>query len=308
VTDRRAGRAFAAAACALSVATLAAAPPQVFRAATDVVLLDVTVTDRADHFVGGLDQSAFQVFEDGAVQPIKVFSRDPQPIALSLLLDTSTSMEPRIGIAQTAAIGFAHRLGPRDQAQVIAFDSQAQVLQTFTADQAALERAIRSAHVGGSTSLYMAVYIALSDLGKVRAATPGDLRRQAIVVLTDGEDTSSLLDYDSVEDMAKRSDVTVYAIGLQATDEATHGFNEGEFVLRSLAQDTGGRAYFILKTADLNAVYQQIADELANQYMIGYTSTSHRLDGAWRHIAVTVNREGASVRTKSGYFAPQGWR
>jgi len=305
MTDRRAGRAFATAACALSVATLAAAPPQVFRAATDVVLLDVTVTDGADHFVGGLDQSAFHVFEDGVVQPIKVFSRDPQPIALSLLLDTSTSMEPRIDIAQTAAIGFAHRLGPRDQAQVIAFDSQAQVLQTFTADQAALERAIRSAHVGGSTSLYMAVYIALSDLGKVRAATPDDLRRQAIVVLTDGEDTSSLLDYDSVEDMAKRSDVTVYAIGLQGTDEATHGFNEGQFVLRSLAQNTGGRAYFILTTAALNSVYQQIADELANQYMIGYTSTNHRLDGAWRHIAVTVDRDGASARTKSGYFAPQ---
>jgi Ca-activated chloride channel family protein len=217
-------------------------------------------------------------------------------------------MEPRIGIAQTAAIGFAHRLGPRDLAQVIAFDSQAQVLQAFTADQAALERAIRLTHVGGSTSLYMAVYIALSDLGKVRAATPDDLRRQAIVVLTDGEDTSSLLDYDSVEDMAKRSEVTVYAIGLQATGEATRGFNEGEFVLRSLTQDTGGRAFFVLKSPDLNSVYQQIADELANQYMIGYTSTNHRLDGAWRHIAVAVDREGAMARTKSGYFAPQGWR
>jgi Ca-activated chloride channel family protein len=308
VIGRRAGRAAATAACALSVATLAAAPQQVFRGGTDVVLLNVTVTDHADHFVGGLDQSAFHVFEDGVLQPIKVFSREPQPIALSVLLDTSTSMEPRIGIAQAAAIGFARRLGPRDLAQVIAFDSQAQVLQTFTADQAALERAIRSTHVGGSTSLYMAVYIALSDLGRVRAATPEDLRRQAIVVLTDGEDTSSLLDYDSVEDMAKRSDVTVYAIGLRSTGDAARGFNEGEFVLRSLAQDTGGRAFFVLKAADLNTVYQQIADELANQYMIGYTSTNHRLDGAWRRIAVAVDREGATARTKGGYFAPQGWR
>jgi len=308
MTARRAGRAAVVTACALSVATLTAAPRQVFRGGTDVVLLNVTVTDHADHFVGGLDQSAFHVFEDGAVQPIKVFSREPQPIALSLLLDTSTSMEPRIDITKAAAIGFARRLGPHDLAQVIAFDSQARVLQAFTADQAALERAIRGAHVGGSTSLYMAVYIALSDLGKVRAATPDDLRRQAIVVLTDGEDTSSLLDYDSVEDLAKRSDVTVYAIGLRSTGEATKGFNEGEFVLRSLAQDTGGRAFFVLKTADLNSVYQQIADELADQYMIGYTSTNHRLDGAWRRIAVTVDREGTTARTKSGYFAPQGRR
>jgi Ca-activated chloride channel family protein len=308
MTLRRAGQAAAMAACALSLATLTAAPQQVFRGGTDVVLLNVTVTDRADHFVGGLDQGAFHVFEDGAAQPIKIFSREPQPIALSLLLDTSTSMEPRIGIAQAAAIGFARRLGPHDLAQVIGFDSQAQVLQAFTGDQAALERAIRSARVGGSTSLYMAVYIALSDLGRVRAATPDDLRRQAIVVLTDGEDTSSLLDYDSVEDMAKRSDVTIYAIGLKSTGEATRGFNEGEFVLRSLAQDTGGRAFFVLKPPDLNSVYQQIADELADQYMIGYTSTNHRLDGAWRRIAVTVDREGTTARTKSGYFAPQGWR
>ena len=307
----RAARLSAAAVVVVVVAggaAVLAAQQQVFRGGTDVVLLPVTVTDHADHLVGGLDQSAFHVFEDGIPQPIAVFSREPQPISLSLLLDTSTSMEARLPIAQTAAIGFAKRLGPRDQAQVIGFDSQAQVLQPFTADQAALERAIRSTHAGGSTALYMAVYIALSDLDKVRATSREDLRRQAIVLLTDGEDTSSLLDYDQVQEMAKRSEVTVYAIGMKGPDEVTRGYNEAEYVLRSLAQDTGGRAYFVTKTTDLNDVYQHIADELANQYMIGYTSTNHRLDGAWRHIGVVVDRAGASARTRSGYFAPLGWR
>jgi Ca-activated chloride channel family protein len=304
VTQGRAWPMLAAAACALSFAHGHAAP-QVFRGGTDVVLLPVTVTDHAGHLVGGLDQSAFHVFEDGAPQQISVFSRDPQPIALSLLLDTSTSMETRISIAQTAAIGFARRLGPRDAAQVIAFDSQAQVLQPFTNDHALLERAIGSAHVGGSTSLFMAVYIALSDLEKVRAATPDDLRRQAIVVLSDGEDTSSLVDYDQVHEMAKRSAVTIFTIGLKTSTEGLHGFNEAEFVLRSLAQDTGGRAYFVVKTADLNSVYQQIADELANQYMIGYTSTNRRLDGAWRRVALAIDHEGAVARTRSGYYAPR---
>src|SRR5262249_31714865 len=126
------------------------------------------------------------------------------------------------------------------------------------------------------------------------------------VLLSDGEDTSSLLDYDQVRDMAKRSKATtVYAIGLKAPDEQVHGFNEAEYVLRTLTQDTGGRAYFITQASELNSVYQQIADELANQYMIGYTSTNHKRDGAWRRVTVTVDRPGAIARTRSGYFAPQ---
>lgn len=311
------GRVLAAAVCLVSGVALCHAQ-RIFRGVTDLVILPVTVTDHGDHLVGGLNQNDFQVFEDGAPQSIKAFSRDPQPIALSLLIDTSASMEPRMDVVKAAATGFVRRLGARDVAQVIAFDSQAQVLQPFTADQPALERAIRSTKAGGSTSLYMAVYIALNDLESVHAKTATDataeaqtgatdLHRQAIVLLSDGEDTSSLLDYESVEDRAKRSDVTIYAIGLK-TGEAPKGFNEGEFVLRSLTQDTGGRAYFVAKMDDLGTVYQAIADELANQYMIGYTSSNHRLDGAWRQVAVRVDHPETIARTKSGYFGPQGSR
>ncbi len=305
MTKDRGGRRIALAAVLLAIGWTVAVPAQVFRAGTDVVFLPTTVTDHSNHPIGGLDQDAFHVFEDGALQPIKLFSREPQPIALSLLLDTSTSMERRLGIVQEAAIGFSKRLGPRDVAQVIGFDSQAQVLQTFTSDHAALEKAIHGAHAGGSTALYMAVYIALSDLQKVRAASKDEIRRQAIVLLSDGEDTSSLLDYDQVRDMAKRTEVTVYAIGLRSGDEQIHGFNEAEYVLRTLTQDTGGRAYFIKEAQELNSVYQQIADELANQYMIGYTSTNHKVDGAWRRVTVMVERAGAIARTRSGYYAPQ---
>jgi Ca-activated chloride channel family protein len=305
---RHGGRLVLTAAAVLAIAWTVATPAQQvsFRGGTDSVYLPTTVTDHSNHLVGGLDQDAFHVFEDGVPQPIQIFSREPQPIAMSLLVDTSTSMERRLGIVQEAAIGFVRRLGPRDVAQVIAFDSQAQVLQTFTSDHAVLEKAIRGAHAGGSTALYMAVYIALSDLERVRAEAKDDLRRQAIVLLSDGEDTSSLLDYDQVRDMAKRSkSTTVYAIGLKASDEQAHGFNEAEYVLRTLTQDTGGRAYFITQASELNSVYQQIADELANQYMIGYNSTNHKVDGAWRRVTVTVDRPGAIARTRSGYFGPQ---
>jgi Ca-activated chloride channel family protein len=278
---------------------------QVFHASADVVLLNVTVTDAESHFVGSLGREDFQVFEDGVAQDITNFTREPQPIALSLLLDTSTSMERKLPIAQTAAIGFGRRLGPQDVAQVISFDSRADILQTFTHDRVALEAAIRRTQVGGSTALYQAVYMALSELHRVGAATPDELRRQAIVVLTDGEDTSSLIDYDTVMDAAKRSEVAVYSIGLrERSDVPVHGFNEADFVLRSLSQETGGRLYRVDDVAQLPAIYQQVADELGHQYMVGYSSKNMKHNGAWRRVAVRVNRPGASARTKTGYYAP----
>jgi Ca-activated chloride channel family protein len=286
---------------AFAAALLAA---QVFRVGTDVVSLSVTVTE-GEALIPGLDQSMFSVYEDGVQQNISYFSRTPQPIALSLLIDTSTSMDQKLPIAQEAAIGFARRLQPTDAAQIIDFDSRHEILQTFTADRTLLEQAIRRTQVGGSTSLYNAIYVALSELKRVRATSLDQVRRQAIVVLSDGEDTTSLIAYEDVLESAKRSEVAVYAIGLRSKqDRPARGFNEAEFVLKTLAQETGGRAFFVEDPAQLPALYQQIADELANQYSIGYTSKNTKRDGAWRAIVVKVNRPNTAVRTKRGYFAP----
>ena len=282
---------------------------QVFHGGADTVLLNVTVTDSDSRFVGGLEKNDFQVFEDGVLQQISNFTREPQPIALSILLDTSTSMEKRLGIAQDAAVGFVNRLGVRDVAQVMSFSTHALTLQDFSSDKPALEHAIRMTRAGGSTALYNAVYTALNDLRRVVAKTPDEVRRQAIVVLSDGEDTSSLIDYDQVMDSAKRSEVTIYTIGLRSKEDVPRGgFNAADFVMRTLAQDTGGRVYHVDEVSQLQAIYQQIADELANQYMIGYTSKNARRDGAWRRIAVKVARPATGTRTKSGYFAPTSTR
>ena len=275
---------------------------QVFRGGTDVVSLNVTVTE-GETLVPGLDQELFSVYEDGVQQDITYFSRTPQPIALSLLIDTSTSMEFKLVVAQEAAIGFARRLQPADAAQIIDFDSRHEILQTFTNDRALLEQAIRKTQVGGSTSLYNAIYVALSELKRVRAATTDQVRRQAIVVLSDGEDTTSVIAYEDVLEAAKRSEVAVYAIGLRNKQERSKEFNEAEFVLKTLSQETGGRVFFVEDITQLPAVYQQIADELANQYAMGYTSKNLKKDGAWRAIVVKVNRPNTAARTKRGYFA-----
>jgi Ca-activated chloride channel homolog len=296
-----------AAAAATLAAALAAplAAQQVFRGGIDEVLLSVTVVDGQDRLVPGLGQSDFQVYEDGVLQDISVFSRDPQPISLSILLDTSTSMEPKLDVAQEAAIGFAGRLGPHDVAEVIDFNSSAHILQSFTNDRAALEQAIRHTRAGGSTSLYNALYIAFNELKQTRATSTAEIRRQAIVVLSDGEDTSSLETYDDVLDLAKRSDVAVYAIGLRsAEDTPRHGWDEAGFVFRTLTQGTGGRLFYVDDVKQLPAVYERIADELASQYTIGYRSKNRQRNGAWRQIVVRTDRPETIARTKSGYYAP----
>ena len=283
-------------------------PPQVpFRAGIDLVSLNVTVTDGTARYITDLSQEDFNVFEDGIKQEVTFFNRTNLPIALALLLDTSASMESKLPVAQEAAIGFAKRLRSQDLAEVIDFDSRVVVLQSFSNALPELEQAIHRTSAGGSTSLYNAVYIALKDLKKVIAKNTEEIRRQAIVLLSDGEDTSSLLPFEEVLDLAKRSETAIYAIGLRAPDgpgTTSKGFKEAEFVLRQFAQETGGRAFFPNQLADLAGVYGQISEELSSQYTVGYTSRNPKRDGSWRRVIVRVNRPSLTARTKLGYFAP----
>ena len=286
-------------------AVLGAQSPQIFRAGVELVSLNVTVTDNTGRLITGLNQEDFQVFEDGAKQDITFFTRSQLPIALALLLDTSASMDTKLGTAQEAAIGFAKRLRTQDLASVIDFDSRVVILQPFTNDGAALEKAIRETSAGGSTSLYNAAYIALNEMKKLRARSVEEIRRQAIVVLSDGEDTSSLLPFEEVLELAKRSVTGIYAIGLRAKEPRVMStFNEADFVLKTLSQETGGRAFFPQSVGELDAIYSQIGDELASQYTVGYTSKNPRRNGAWRRIVLRINRPNAIPRTKQGYYAP----
>jgi Ca-activated chloride channel homolog len=294
------------AALVLAAVGAVTAAAQVFRSGVDTVLLNVTVADSKNHPLTGLGRDDFRVFEDGLVQEISVFASDPQPIALSLLLDSSTSMEDKLAVAQEAAVGFARRLGSRDVAQVIDFNSETRIRQPFTGEVRALEKSIREIRPGGSTSLYTAMYVAIHELMRTNPRSQDSIRRQAIVVLSDGEDTTSLKTYDDVAELAKLSDVAVYAIGLRdkATQQGGRGFSQADFALRTLSQFTGGRVFFVDDIRQLAGIYNQIADELASQYFIGYNTKNAKRDGSWRRIAVRVTRAETVVRTRAGYFAP----
>jgi Ca-activated chloride channel family protein len=287
---------------------LLSAQGQRIRSGVELVSLNVTVTEGGGtgKYLTDLTEKEFEVYEDGAKQKVTFFSRTLQPISLALLLDTSASMEERMAVAQEAAIGFAKQLRKEDQAEVIDFDSQVRILSPFTNDAAALEKAIRTTTPNGSTSLYNAIYISLKELKKVKATATSEIRRQAIVLLSDGDDTSSLIEFEEVLDLAKRSETVIYAIGLRQGELARREFKEAEFVLKQLANETGGRAYFVNDARELQKIYQSIWDELSSQYSIAYSSTNPKRDGAWRRVQVRLLRPNASARTKLGYYGPTG--
>ena len=276
-----------------------------FRAGVDIVSLNVTVVDPANRYITDLDQPDFQIFEDGVKQEVSFFNKRQQPIALSLLLDSSASMEDKLDTLQKVATEFIRRLKPGDMAQIVDFDSRVEIRQPFTSKKEDLESAIMETAAGGSTSLHNAIYISLKELRKMRAQVEEDVRRQALVVFSDGEDTSSLVSFEEVLELAKRSETAIYSIALRSAEPSqSKGFREAEFVMRQLAQETGGRAFFPNRLEDLAGVYAQIADELSSQYTIGYTSKNQQRNGAWRRVIVQVSRPNATPRTKKGYYAP----
>ncbi len=201
-------------------------------------------------------------------------------------------------------------LRAQDLGQVIDFDSRVLISQSFTSNVPDLEDAIRKTTAGGSTSLHNAIYISLKELKKIQARNADEVQRQAIVVLSDGEDTSSLVSFDEVLELAKRSETAIYAIGLRGKgpEHLRGSFNEADYVLRELSQQTGGRVFFARSASELASIYEQISDELSSQYMIGYTSRNPKRDGAWRRVVVRVKEPNITARTKQGYYAPTGGR
>lgn len=289
----------------------AQARPQapIFGTGIEVINLSLSVTDARNNFVTELTMRDFAVFEDGIRQELTLFTQENLPISLVLMIDTSASMEEHIKTAQEAAVRFTRTLRSQDSAQVVQFNDRATTLLPFSNDVAALEVAIRRTETSGPTALHNALYVAIKDLMRDKRVEE-ELRRRAIVLLSDGEDTASLVSDEQVLELARQSEINVYAISLRpnrAQDRQRQAFSQAEFLLNSLARETGGRAYFPASFGELDAVYDRIAEELRTLYSVGYVSANARRDGRWRRIVVRVpEREGITVRHKLGYYAPRG--
>jgi Ca-activated chloride channel family protein len=293
------------------VAQQPADQPAVFRSGANLVAFNVTVIDGKKQFVSGLTQGDFAVYEDGIPQQLRFFEARQVPIDLVVLIDTSSSMRDKMSVVHEAAVGFLKTMRAGDRGAVVAFNDGVDVLQTLTPDLPALEQAVRSTAAKGSTSLHNALYIALKQFG--RGSKPeGDLRRQAIAVLSDGEDTSSLISFDDVLALARKSGVSVYTIALHSKYSAGRNglpptqryFSTADFSMKSLAQETGAQSFFPLDVSELKGIYASIAQELASQYSMAYSPANGRTDGRYRRIVVRIaDRPDLQLRTRSGYTA-----
>ncbi len=274
----------------------------VFRAEVSAVLLYVTAVDGRGRYMGGLEADDFEVYENGERQEITHFTSEPRPFVAGLVLDTSGSMEgTKIARARQGALAFLDQIGEQDELFVMTFDSYPRLVQDLTGNLALLREAFSDLPVGGATSLNLAVV----EGADILAERP---ERRALIVLSDGYDTTQTVSVDQAVDYARRLDVRVYGIGIFGSQQGDlrgrrsfDSFNPGEDSLRSFADGTGGRSIILDSLGELLAAYEDIAEELKSQYALAYRPSQLAEPGEWREIEVRV-RGADEVRTKPGYF------
>ncbi len=300
--------AFVCVAGALAFSQTQRQPPLTFGSSVDIINLTVTVTDAQGRLVSGLDRDAFSVYEDGVKQELAIFNRDRLPLSVVLLMDASASMDDKMGAAQVAAKRFVSTLVAADRARVVAFNNRIDVLQDFTNDKTALDAGIDRLRPAGSTALHNAFYISIKDLQKEKQAGAA-ARRQAIILLSDGENTASIVTDEQVIELARKAEISIYSIRLTADFEGDKGraaFSQATHLLSVLARETGGQAFFPAQIQELDSVYDRIAEEMRTQYSMGYVPTNLRRDGRYRRIVVRIPaRENVLLRYKLGYFGPR---
>jgi Ca-activated chloride channel family protein len=262
-----------------------------------------TVTDKKGRFITDLGKDDFEVVEGKRRQTISEFTAESDlPLRLGILIDTSNSIRERFKFEQEAASQFIDSVMRTnlDKALVVSFDTSAELVADLMTDTDKLTAAIRDLHPGGGTALYDAIYFACRD--KLSQDQPRHKFRRAIIIVSDGEDNQSRYTRDQALEMAQKADVVMYAISTNISRIET----DGDKVLKYLAQETGGRAFFPFKVEDLDQSFENIANELRHQYNISYRPEPLKTDGLFHVIDVRVReRKNILVNVRRGYYAPK---
>lgn len=275
--------------------------PFTLEVTVDVVSVTAVVFDKAGRPVRGLGTKDVQLFENGVKQEVSYFREasslgDPServPLSIILVLDTSGSMKPNMHFLQEATLNFLYKLDDIDTALLVSFNESVKGSAEFTGDTDRLERFVEGLQAWGGTSLYDAIHY---SLGRIKDA-PG---RKALVVFSDGDDTTSQLQDKDVVDYARAVEATVYSIGFKGQGGMMSSSPRG--FLRKIANETGGQYFAPDKVGELIKVFNEISNELKNHYLLAYTPTKEP-DGTWREIALKVNRPDTEVRVRKGYFS-----
>ena len=287
--------------CLTAVVVAAQDDDDVVRVNTDLVVLNVTVTDKGGQYVKNLKATDFKIFEDGVeVQPnmIASFSLQESPYAAVVLLDSSGSMEARFSLARSAAIRFLDGLRPEDVAAVYRFDSKVERVQEFSGgrDLAPMAYAIRAK---GMTTLNDAIV----EAAKTLADRPE--QRKAIVILSDGMDTFSKASSDKAVESALAVGASIFAVDMSSIETPGYARRQTAGSLKAFADKTGGRFVSTPGGPELRDAFTGIANELGQQYTIAYRPVNKKRDGKWRALEVKVAKEELTVRTRKGYRAPK---
>ena len=269
---------------------------------TDLVNVLFTATDKKNRNVLNLTKDDIRVFEDKTPQAIENFSRESDlPLRIAILIDTSNSVRDRLRFEQEAAIDFlATTIRPnKDQAFVVSFDNEPQLLQDYTDNLEKLSEAIRSLQAGGGTGLYEAIYFSAKEK-MIFFPPPEPYLRRVMIIVSDGEDNQSARTREEALAMAQRGEVTIFGISTNRSGAA----RPGDKVMKRLAEETGGQAFFPFAASDLAGDFREIARELRSQYSLAYISSNKAQDGTFRNITLVPRGKEFRVRAKNGYFAP----
>jgi len=269
----------------------------------DLVNVLFTVTDRKGKLVTDLEKQNLKISEDNRPQTITNFTRETDlPLTIAILIDTSTSIRDRFKFEQQAAIDFLYRtLRPKkDKALLITFDSAIELVQDYTDNAEFLAKAIRQVRPGGGTKMFDGIYLACQEKLKAEAG------RKVMILISDGDDNLSLGTLTGTLEMAQKSDVSIYTISTNSSGFFGITAPKADKVLKRLAEDTGGRAFFPFKAEDLSESFQDISAELRSQYSVAYRSSNPARDGSFRSVKIETDRKNLRVKARKGYYAAKG--
>jgi Ca-activated chloride channel homolog len=274
----------------------------IFRADTRVVDLHATVVDKAGHLVTNLTRDAFTVYENGMQQEIRQFKREDVPVSMGLIVDNSGSMRDKRAKVEAAALALVKDSNPQDEVFVVNFNDEAfndlPHGKDFTSDIKEMEEALTRIDSRGGTAMRDAIRMSI-DHEKEKAHRD----KKVLVVVTDGNDNSSLISLENLVKASQQSGVLLYAVGLLSEEERREA-KRAERALNALADATGGEAFFPKDLSEVEKIAHQVAHDIRNQYTIIYSPSNQTMDGTYRQIKVTVKAPGSpTVRTRSGYYA-----
>jgi VWFA-related protein len=274
----------------------------VFRADTRLVVLPTTVVDKNGHLVTTLPREAFTVLENGVQQQIQQFKREDVPVSMGLIVDNSGSMRDKRAKVEAAALALVKASNPDDEVFIVNFNDEAFLDnphgKDFTNDIKEMEDALTRIDSRGGTAMRDAIRMSIDH---VKEKAHKD--KKVLVVVTDGNDNSSVVGLEDLVKAAQQSEVLIYSVGL-LSDEERREAKRAQKALEALAEATGGETFFPRDVSEVERIATQVAHDIRNQYTIAYTPLNQAMDGSFRQIKVTVKAAGnPTVRARSGYYA-----